>query len=57
MLVKYEEYNLVVDQEMDFIMLYECYKNGCNCLNCPKRFTDGCIIDDISMDDLTLGEN
>ena len=57
MLVKYEEYNLVVDQEIDFIMLYECYKNGCNCLNCPERFTDGCVIDDIYMDDLTLGEN
>ena len=57
MLVKYEEYNLVVDQEMDFIMLYKCYENGCNCYNCIERFTDGCIIDDISMDDLTLGKN
>ena len=57
MLAKYEGYNLVVDPEIEFIMLYECYENGCNCYNCIERLTDGCIIDDISMDDLTLGEN
>ena len=47
MLVKYEGYNLVIDPEIDLIMLYECYKNGCNCYNCIERFTDGCVIDDI----------
>ena len=57
MLVKYEGYNLVVYPEIEFIMLRKCYENGCNCSNCIERFTDGCIIDDISMDDLTLGKN
>lgn len=57
MLKKYKEYNLVVDPEIDFIMLYKCYENGCNCYNCIERFTDGCIIDDIYMDDLTLDKN
>lgn len=57
MLVKYEGYNLVVDPEIEFIMLRKCYENGCNCHNCIERFTNGCIIDDISMDDLTLGKN
>lgn len=57
MLIKYEGYNLVVDPEIDFIMLYKCYENGCNCYNCIERFTDDCIIDDIYMDDLTLGKN
>ena len=57
MLAKYEGYNLVVDPEIEFIMLYECYENGCNCYNCIERFTYGCIIDDIFIDDLTLGKN
>lgn len=57
MLVKYEEYNLVVDPEIDFIILHRCYENGCNCSNCIERFTDGCVIDDISIDDLTLDKN
>ena len=57
MLMNYEGYNLVVYPEIEFIMLRKCYENGCNCSNCIERFTDGCIIDDISMDDLTLGEN
>lgn len=57
MLVKYEGYNLVVDPEIEFIMFRKCYENGCNCYNCIERFTDGCVIDDISMDDLTLGKN
>lgn len=57
MLVKYEGYNLVVDPEIDFIMLESCYSNGCNCFNCTERFIDGCIIDDISVDVLTLDKN
>ena len=57
MLVDYEGHKLVIDPEIDFIMLHKCYENGHNCLNCIERFTDGCIIDDISIDDLTLGKN
>lgn len=57
MLVDYEGYKLVVDPEIDFIVLHKCYENGCNCLNCTERVVDGCIIDDISINDLILDEN
>lgn len=54
MLVNYEGYNLVVDPNGDFIMLYKCYENGCNCLNCTERIMDGCIIDELDTELLDI---
>lgn len=52
MLVNYEGYDFVIDPEIDFIMLYNCYMNGCNCLNCYERIFDGCVIDEVEIEDV-----
>mgnify|MGYP003297714913 CR=1 FL=1 len=52
MLVNYEGYNFVVDPDIDFVMLQNCYHSGGNCLNCMERVFDGCPIDDIDIEEL-----
>lgn len=52
MLVEYDGYKIVVDKDADFIMLQGCYRNGCNCYNCTERVFDGCIIDEINIEDI-----
>lgn len=50
MIVVYEGYDFVVDPDIDFLMLRNCYHNGCNCLNCTERVFDGCPIDEVDID-------
>lgn len=48
MIVDYEGHKFIYDPEIDFLVLYKCYENGCNCYTCTERVLDGCVIDDIS---------
>lgn len=52
MLVEYDGYKIIFDKEIDFVMLEKCYQNGCNCYTCTERVFDGCIIDEINIDDI-----
>lgn len=47
MIIKYEGHKFIYDSELDFLMLYKCYINGCNCWNCTERVFDGCVIDEL----------
>lgn len=52
MIIMYEGYEFIVDPEIDFCMLRNCYHNGCNCYNCHERVVDGCPIDEVDIDTL-----
>lgn len=47
MIVDYEGHRFVYEPDLNFLMVYKCYENGCNCYNCTERVFDGCIIDEI----------
>ena len=36
MICQYGNYDFVVDFDTDFIMFYNCYQDGKECLNCPE---------------------
>lgn len=46
-----EGIELVIDKDIDFVMIKSCYLNGCNCYNCLERVVEGCIIDDIEIEE------
>ena len=52
MIKNYKGMQFVVDPEFDFIMQLGCYYNGCNCRNCTERVFDGCIIDEVDIEDI-----
>lgn len=57
MLVSYGDFEFVIDPEIDFCMLADCYRLGCNCYNCHERILDGCPVDEVDWEELfKLGE-
>ena len=56
-ILDFDGYKFVIDEEIDFIMLWKCYENGCNCFTCSERHLDGCIIDEVDLDILAKLQN
>ena len=52
MIKNYKGMQLVIEPEIDFIMQLGCYETGCNCSTCQERIFDGCIIDEINVEDV-----
>lgn len=52
MIKNYKGMQFVVDPEIDFIMQLGCYEAGCNCSNCQERVFDGCVIDEVNIEDV-----
>ena len=50
--VAYNGQKLVVDPETGFVMDLICYEHGNNCYTCTERVIDGCIVDEVEIDDL-----
>ena len=57
MIIDYGGFSFVIDKEIDFIMLNQCYENGCNCHNCMEREFDGCPIDEVDIDTILRSVN
>lgn len=49
---EYEGYEFVLDEKIDFLMLRGCYLYGGNCYNCYERVFDGCILDEVDIEEI-----
>ena len=52
MRVLYKDFEFIIDPEIDFCMLADCYRLGCNCYNCHERILDECPCDCITMEEI-----